>query len=322
MKNDVSVAIVTYNRKKLLLNCINAILLQETSFLKYIFIIDNHSSDNTAEFLLENKIIPYLPQKDNNEDELIVSKLSMSNDVIVEVRYVRKVKNDGGAGGFNKGMNLAFEAKTDWIWLMDDDGEPDKSQLDKLLSQTIKYNLKYTNALVVNKDDREKLAFGLKGYMEVSSIEETEIIENYVNPFNGTLISRDVIEKVGFIKKEMFIWGDEREYTLRVKNNGFKIATIIAALHFHPKDRGITKPVSTLIGSKFRVIIKPKHLEHIFYRNIGYIEKKYANSKVMLVTQLSYVLYFLLKLDMKSVFKFLKYYHLGVKNKFNNEKKT
>ena len=61
---------------------------------------------------------------------------------------------------------------------------------------------------------------------------------NDIHPFNGTLVKRSVIEKIGMIKKEMFIWGDEKEYMARAIHNGIGLYTVPAAIHYHPKEKG------------------------------------------------------------------------------------
>jgi len=51
MKKTICAVIVTFNRKELLLNCLNA-LKQQTHTLDHIVVIDNASSDGTTDFLL------------------------------------------------------------------------------------------------------------------------------------------------------------------------------------------------------------------------------------------------------------------------------
>ena len=44
-----------------------------------------------------------------------------------------------------------------------------------------------------------------------------------------------MVEKVGFPLKEYFIWGDDMEYTARMKKYGVEIASIVDALFYQPK---------------------------------------------------------------------------------------
>ncbi len=102
--------VVTYNRKDLLVKNLEAVFGQ-TVLPDAVYVIDNHSSDGTGEHL---RSLGYL---DNSR-----------------IRYVYKDENTGGAGGFEYGTRIAYEAGYDWIWLMDDDGRPaDRYALERLL---------------------------------------------------------------------------------------------------------------------------------------------------------------------------------------------
>lgn len=101
-----------------------------------------------------------------------------------------------------------------------DDGFPEEHQLEELLKYGEKGNL-FLNALVIDKEDHSKLSFMLGNYT-LNEIRKQELIEDLIAPFNGTFFHRNAIEKSGFVKKEMFIWGDEQEYRLRLIKNGFK----------------------------------------------------------------------------------------------------
>ena len=62
-------------------------------------------------------------------------------------------------------------------------------------------------------------------------------------PFNGTLIGRELIQLMGFPMQEYFIWGDEREYTMRAEAYRAKILTVIDALFYHPIASSISEPM-------------------------------------------------------------------------------
>jgi GT2 family glycosyltransferase len=55
------------------------------------------------------------------------------------------------------------------------------------------------------------------------------------HPFNGTMIHRSIIERVGLPKPQFFIWGDETEYYYRItKKNNIPVCTIASSIHYHP----------------------------------------------------------------------------------------
>ncbi len=106
MKKVIAV-VVTYNRKELLKECIEALINQDYKNCE-ILIVDNASTDGTKEFI--EKYI---------KDSKIIYKNTGSNL--------------GGAGGFNYGIRKACELGCDFVWVMDDDWIVKKDTLTKLL---------------------------------------------------------------------------------------------------------------------------------------------------------------------------------------------
>jgi GT2 family glycosyltransferase len=231
MRETVAAVVVTFNRKVLLLQCLDSLLKQSRSVDK-ILIVDNASTDGTAELLRE--------------------KGYLKNSVI---DYIQLPENTGGAGGFHEGMKRAYEAGYDWLWLMDDDGYPAATALEEILK--VSTELDIIGAAVVLPNDASKLSWKLRilepsgyfkprayltSYSELVEHSSNEIYEGLANYFNAILFSRKTIEIVGFVQKELFIWGDDYEYSLRCKAANLRIGTCIKALYFHPeKLSGATK---------------------------------------------------------------------------------
>lgn len=199
----VIAVVVTYNRQILLANCINA-LRNQTRKIDKILVINNGSNDNTEEWLSHQKDIEFFTQK-----------------------------NIGSGGGFNKGIQLAYEKQYDWIWLMDDDGFPKEDALENLLEGSDE-KLCLRNCAVINKEDKKSFVWKTGNYSSIEEVTEP-IIKNFAHPFNGTLLHKNIIEKVGLPKKELFIWGDETEYYHRIiTKHKIPFYTKTNSIHFHP----------------------------------------------------------------------------------------
>lgn len=312
MIKGVCAVVVTFNRKELLVR--NLLAIRSQTFPPHnVVIIDNASTDDTTEYLKEEGFIDKLSVLDLENVELESHKKIGG----VLFTYFRLKTNLGGAGGFYHGQKYAFEQKFQWTWLMDDDGFPSNDCLEVLVHSCKKYHLHAVNPLVFNEKDPERLAFGLRGVINTKDQafnqgDENGLLFGTGSPFNGTLLSYQLIEKIGLIKKEMFIWGDEREYFYRILKNNYSFTTVLNASFFHPFSR--TNYRSKLFGA-ITVATKPSHLEMNFYRNQGFINSNYKNwasHKTILKIMLFHLLDFKFK---KSVLSFM-YYIDGASNSF------
>lgn len=216
----ISVIIVTYNRKELLLKCVEAVVRQTLKPYK-LYVIDNNSTDGTSELLKEKSVI-----NDSGYYE----------NVLIE--YIKLPFNGGGSMGFYEGLRVASD-ETDSIgfWVMDDDGIPKDDCLYELSRYLNRYD--YISPIVADINDCENMAFSeltVKDFIQSRS-KDGDIIFGVANPFNGILFSRGFIRNVGFPNKEMFIWGDEINYDLRGRQLGMPPVAICKAMHFHPKNR-------------------------------------------------------------------------------------
>lgn len=191
-QKSVAAVVVTYNRKALLIECLAA-LLRQTCDIDRIVLLDNASTDGTP--------------------ELLEASGYLANPII---DYVRLAVNVGGAGGFHEGVKRAYAAGYDWLWLMDDDIEPLPDALMTMLSF----------------GDRSKCIQGAEVYLDGQRLEwergsrirksgsrsipegsfDPDCIPVYVGCFEGMLISRYIVSKIGFPDKRFFMWYDDIAY--------------------------------------------------------------------------------------------------------------
>ncbi|MEL6090293.1 glycosyltransferase [Plesiomonas shigelloides] len=209
-KSDVVAIVVTYNRKELLALTLNA-LLKQTFQPKNIIIIDNNSSDGTDIFVK------------SMEDEYS------------HIIYHNTGDNLGGAGGFHYGFNVAAEYQYDYLWLMDDDLEPSANCLQTMLSlqhegiiQPIRFNLDGSCAelspVKYDLDSVFRLNPKIACVLDVYDIESSDDCINIEGmPFEGPLISRSVVEKIGMPNPDFFIFYDDLDYAIKARNAGFTI---------------------------------------------------------------------------------------------------
>ena len=218
--------VVTFNRLELLQRLVPR--LAEAEGLDEILVIDNASSDGTTEWLRAQVETSALP---------------------VHTRHLSE--NTGGAGGFHDGLAWAVERGADLGWLMDDDGLPDPDCLERLLER--EGSLDFWGPVVVDEDDANRLVFPIRlpgGTRVVHAMSDAEavardgLIADVVIPFNGVLVTRDLVEQIGLPRAEFFIWGDDVEYLWRARRAGARTGTVVGARVRHPAVGALGTPMA------------------------------------------------------------------------------
>lgn len=222
----IAAVVVTFNRLPLLQRLLPA--LEAVAGLDEVLVVDNHSSDGTAGWLRERAATSAVP----------VLARSMESNV-------------GGAGGFHEGLRWAVERGADLVWLMDDDGLPAPDCLAALLCH--QQDLDFWGPVVVDEADHGRLVFPIRlpgSARVVRSTAEAEraatdgLLRGIVIPFNGVLVTRDLVDRIGLPRAEFFIWGDDHEYRLRAERAGARVATVVRAQVLHPSVGNLGTPMA------------------------------------------------------------------------------
>jgi rhamnopyranosyl-N-acetylglucosaminyl-diphospho-decaprenol beta-1,3/1,4-galactofuranosyltransferase len=289
---NVCAIIVTFNRLKLLTQCIDAIRGQEPRPDR-IVVVDSGSTDGTGEWLAA-------------QDDLTV---------------VRQA-NCGSAGAYYTAFETALELGHEWIWCTDDDGIPEPGALAELIKQGEAHDMDLIGPAVVAPDNHEDLSFtpcGCKTLAELVPLAKDGVVLGAISLFNGTMIRRRTFEIIGTIKHEMFIWGDEYEFTLRARKAGLKDGTAVHALHVHPRNgRKVKRLAGGLLG---KVEDMPDARAPHFFRNMGYIHANYERAAVIPRMITKYTLYYLMKGDLKRLKTFYGNYLPGLKDIYPEEQR-
>lgn len=282
MAETVAAVVVTYNRKELLKECIEGILNQTTP-VDTLVIVDNDSTDGTPEFLRELSLIGAPAQVTDIPREVrhvIYSKYDPRREIVVS--FVRMQHNTGGAGGFYEGMKRAYEKGYDWIWVMDDDVQPEQDCLARLLSRQspqvrcmVPLRLSPSGGIV-----RWPFRFDLDR-LESWRPEEGE--ETWNNPveadgtcFEGGLFHRSVVEQVGLPERLLFIAWDDTEYGLRLREVTSILYVTDAKLVRLREERPSVRSLLRLGLNKKSVVLVPPWKLYFVGRNMFYLKEKHS----------------------------------------------
>ncbi len=212
--------VVTYNRKELLKECINALLNQSYKNCD-ILIVDNASTDGTKEYI-ENE---------------------MKNK---RVHYVNTGANIGGAGGFNYGMKEAYKLGCTYMWLMDDDCIVHEDSLEQLLKADSELNGEYGFlASKVLWKDNQVCKMNIPRITLSKKVQDfnSDMVNICMATFVSLFVKSEVVKLVGLPIKEFFIWSDDLEYTRRISKK-YKCYLINKSIVTHKSNTNIGSDIS------------------------------------------------------------------------------
>ena len=236
----ITTIIVTYNRSKDLLRCVNEVLMQSQKTTNLV-IVNNASTDSTLGDLCSYFSV------DISENIVDKTFLLAQKDTI-KVYLINMSKNSGGSGGFAEGLRIANEElHSEYFWLMDDDGYPSENCLETLFTRAEDYDYIMPTSIDIEKHDclswPTRMKNGKKTVLYSELKDSWKEIMDFVTPFNGVLLSKNCVDKVGYINKDFFIWGDDYEHYYRCRKNGIQPVTLIPAVFYHPAQKVMLKKI-------------------------------------------------------------------------------
>jgi glycosyltransferase involved in cell wall biosynthesis len=195
--SDVAAVVVTYNRKEMLVECLDA-LARQTVPLSRVVLVDNASTDGTRARVEESGVAARLP-----------------------IDYLRVTRNGGGAEGFHYGVRAALERPCEWLWLMDDDCEPPPDCLETLLGAAepdvalLAPVVREPGGTVLPiHRGRVRRRFFFSPLAPLAEPDRDAEID--FCSFVGPLLRADAARRIGLPRREMFIRFEDVEYLDRL----------------------------------------------------------------------------------------------------------
>ncbi len=187
---------VTFNRRVLLEGCLAALAAQ-THVPERVIVVDNASTDGTADWVRAEH---------------------------PGVELLALAENQGGAGGFHEGLKAAHASGAEWAWLMDDDTIAQPDALAALLAAPCALGDLPAARLLASRvlwTDGELHPMNHPGFVRDQPEHFVASCEHGLLPirtatFVSLLVHRDAVERYGLPHKHYFLWSDDIEYTARV----------------------------------------------------------------------------------------------------------
>ncbi|KRL56463.1 glycosyltransferase family 2 protein [Furfurilactobacillus rossiae] len=252
--NYVSV-IVTYNRKLLLTEAVES-LLQQTNKPQQIVILDNHSSDGTETYLRSH--FDFVDQS---------------------IEYHRLPENIGGSGGFAAAIKDALKYECDWISLSDDDAIFERHYFQQLSNYAernrdiaaLSGTVRFENMDIDFTHRRRVRDWNTLAPVPVATSEYVDNFNYDVSSFVGLVVKKSMIQKIGLPESDFFIWVDDFEYSLRIRQHS-EIINVSDATIVHKT--GISSVA-------FRAAYQPDWREYYGLRNRVVMVQKHGKNKVL-----------------------------------------
>jgi rhamnopyranosyl-N-acetylglucosaminyl-diphospho-decaprenol beta-1,3/1,4-galactofuranosyltransferase len=306
----VCAVLVTHNRKRLLAECLDALFAQIRP-VEELFLVDNACTDGTPELLHERG---YLARP--------------------EVRYLRLERNLGSSGGFARGFEAAMSSRADWLWAMDDDAEPTPDCLRVLLDSPpardpatvcVCPKVVYPDGSlneVMRADFRRRLR-----PLPASRYRAGEHPSIGVTSFVGPLYRMDAVRALDPPKADFFVWGDDVEYSLRLRRLG-EIRLVPESVIVHkPVSQSHANRRSRVWNTLLPVRMYPTPLERFWQnlcglRNYIWTKRQYEGQSALSAagTTLQFVLKHLLydERPLRRIPWILRYARDGRRGRFDN----
>lgn len=204
----IGIILVNYNGEKYNGECIESIL--ESTYKNYeIIVVDNASSDNSVNLLEKN-----------------YGK---------RITLFKNSKNQGFSEANNIGIKIAQDKKCDYILLLNNDTVIMNDCIENMLKCSIDNNDSVVSPKIYYYDHKDTIwsagakmlwKKGLASQNGINKKDNGEYNER-INVEFGTgcclLIPMEVINKVGLLSREYFLYYEDTDYCIRILKEGFKI---------------------------------------------------------------------------------------------------
>jgi len=219
-----------------------------------IIILNYNGFEDTVECINSLKDLTY-----QNIDIVLVDNCSTDGSVQMlesacpDIKVIRTERNLGYAGGNNAGIKYALENSAEYICLLNNDVVVEKDFLERVIEKIeVDGKIGIAGPKVCEYYDRDtiqstgsaiKLYTGRVPRLN-SGKKSSDLTEDlYVDYIGGAclIIKREVIESIGFIPEEYFLFFEETEWCLRAKKAGYRIMCVCSSRVFHKGSSSVSK---------------------------------------------------------------------------------
>ena len=261
----------------------------------YIIILNWNSSEDTIECICSLQNLNYQQYKlilvDNGSTDQSEERLRSR---FPNLPFIQTGSNLGYAGGNNVGIKYALEQGADYVWLLNIDTivHPDSlsTMVEMALSDSI---IGMVGSKIYFYDEKDVLwyaggTFDLEeggiashlgwGQKDIGQFEQVKDV-GYITGCS-LLVKREVIEKIGLLPEEYFLYFEETDWNYCAQQNGFRTVIAHKSLIWHKvKRKGEAKVRFTYYMTRNRFLLVKKLKKKSLLKCIQY---QYKQGKLLL----------------------------------------
>ena len=213
----VGIVLLNYGNYDLTLECINSIKM--STYENYeIIVVDNNSPDHSGKRLAQLK----------------------------GIRFIQMEENLGFAAGNNRGIKIAISDGCEYVMLLNNDTVIDCKMIEMLLSKADSNTVVVPKMYYFDVEGKKDILWYAGGLLKFKSSDGIHIgskqqdsekfsIEKEVTFATGCcmMLHKKVIEQVGFLREEYFMYCEDTDYSIRLNKSDIKIRYIPDAKLWH-----------------------------------------------------------------------------------------
>ena len=213
----VGIILLNYCNYNLTIDCIESI--RQSTYQNYeIIVVDNNSPDHSGK---------NLSQLDG-------------------IRFLQMEENLGFAAGNNRGIEAALSDGCEYVMLLNNDTVIDPNMIETLISRANANTVVVPKMYYFNVDGRKDILWYAGGILKYKSSDGIHIggrqedskqysIEGEVTFATGCcmMIHRAILEKVGLLREEYFMYCEDTDYSIRLNKSNIKILYVPNAKLWH-----------------------------------------------------------------------------------------
>lgn len=197
----------------------------------YVVVLNWNGWRDTIQCLHALRYCAYKPLSivvvDNGSTDDSVEQIKGANP---DVTFIEIGQNRGFAGGNNPGIRYAMEQNADYIWLLNNDTEPERDALTHLVRIAQRDpGIGAVGSVLLSPDHRTVLAWGggrvnrWIGYSKHAISPKTDTWFHYITAAS-MLVPRRTFEQVGLLDDRYFLYWEDSEFGFRLRKHGWKLA--------------------------------------------------------------------------------------------------